>query len=90
MDYKFEHTKEPKPHEKDLALGAVRGFNLQPPLYLLMAEASVAAALGADPSICDGVWFYYLAPDWEERMKPVRFPGDAWRSSLQAARRTTS
>ncbi|HJR77392.1 MAG TPA: PD-(D/E)XK nuclease family protein [Nitrospiraceae bacterium] len=85
VDYKFKRTKEPKSHEKNLALGAIRGHNLQPPLYLLMAEGSLASVLGADPSTCDGVWFYYLAPDWEERMTRVLFPGDAWRSSLRAA-----
>jgi ATP-dependent helicase/nuclease subunit B len=84
VDYKFKCTKEPKSHEKNLALGAVRGFNLQPPLYVLMAETSLEAVLDAKPATCDGVWFYYLAPEWEEPMTPVAFPGDAWRSSLRA------
>jgi hypothetical protein len=89
VDYKFKRTKEPKAHERNLALGAVRGFNLQPPLYLLMAEASLTAALGQSSSSCDGVWFYYLAPDWKERMKQVRFPGDAWLSPLEAGLSTS-
>jgi ATP-dependent helicase/nuclease subunit B len=83
VDYKFKRTKEPKSHEKNLALGAVRGYNLQPPLYVLMAETSLASVFDAKPATCDGAWFYYLAPDWEERVTPVAFPGDAWRSSLQ-------
>jgi hypothetical protein len=83
VDYKFKSSKEPKPHEKELALSAVRGVNLQPPLYLLMAEAQLTGRFHGAPSACDGVWFQYLAPKWEERMKPVPFPGDAWRSSLQ-------
>jgi ATP-dependent helicase/nuclease subunit B len=89
VDYKFKRTKEPKSYEKNLALGAVRGFNLQPPLYLLMAQASLTAALDQPPSNCDGVWFYYLAPDWKERMKQVRFPGDAWQSPLETGLSTS-
>jgi ATP-dependent helicase/nuclease subunit B len=85
VDYKFKRTKEPKSYEKNLALGAVRGHNVQPPLYLLMAEASLPSVLGTDPPTCDGVWFYYLAPDWEDRMTRVAFAGDAWRSSLRDA-----
>jgi ATP-dependent helicase/nuclease subunit B len=85
VDYKFKRTKEPKSHEKNLAVGAIRGYNVQPPLYLLMAEASLASVLESAPSTCDGVWFHYLAPDWQERRTAVQFPGDAWRSPLQAA-----
>ncbi|HEX2055836.1 MAG TPA: PD-(D/E)XK nuclease family protein, partial [Nitrospiraceae bacterium] len=85
VDYKFKLSKEPKSHERDLALGAIRGYNVQPPLYLLMADASLPPVLGPEPSTCDGVWFYYLAPQWEERWAPIGFAGDAWRSHLRAA-----
>ena len=83
VDYKFKRSKAAKGYEKNLALGAVRGFALQPPLYLVMAEAGLPQAFGVPSAACDGVWFYYLAPDWEPRWAPIRFPGDAWRSSLQ-------
>lgn len=89
VDYKFKRTKEPKSYEKNLALGAVRGYHLQPPLYLVMAEASLAAAFDQPSPTCEGVWFYYLAPDWKERMKQVRFPGDAWQSPLETGLSTS-
>ncbi|MEX5216305.1 MAG: exodeoxyribonuclease V subunit gamma [Nitrospira sp.] len=89
VDYKFKRTREPKPYETNLGLAAVRGDNLQPPLYLLMAEAALAADLGAPPPTCDGVWFYYLAPEWKEPLKRVAFPGDAWRSPMFGALSTS-
>jgi ATP-dependent helicase/nuclease subunit B len=89
VDYKFKRTREPKSHETNLGLAAVRGYNLQPPLYLLMAEAALAADLGAPPPMCNAVWFYYLAPDWKEPLKRVPFPGDAWRSSMSGALSTS-
>ena len=89
VDYKFKRTREPKPYETNLPLGAVRGYSLQPPLYLLMAEATVAPDLGKPAPSCDGVWFHYLAPSWRETMKRVPFPGDAWRSSLRGALSTS-
>ena len=89
VDYKFKRTREPKSYETNLALAAVRGYNLQPPLYLLMAETGVAPELSTPPPMCDGVWFHYLAPDWKEPMKRVSFPGDAWRSPIYGALATS-
>jgi ATP-dependent helicase/nuclease subunit B len=84
VDYKFKSGQEPKPLDKNLTTGAVRAARLQPPLYLAMAPAIVAALPAAwDGARCAGVWFYYLAPQWEEPLTRVGFPGDAWTSNLQ-------
>ncbi len=84
IDYKFKASSKPGPLDKNLKLGAVRGLRLQPPFYLLMAESTVPSQLNqtsAQPT-CDGVWFYYLAPNWDQALTRVRFPGDAWSSGL--------
>ena len=84
IDYKYKASNKPSPLDRNLKLGAVRGFRLQPPFYLLMAEATVPLQLNqvsARPA-SDGVWFYYLAPHWDQALTRVRFPGDAWSSGL--------
>lgn len=92
IDYKFKSGNTPGSLDTNLPLGAVRGRRLQPPLYLIVAQASVPARLkqeekGSEPS-CEGLWFYYLAPNWAKdsgcALTRVRFPGDAWTSGLQA------
>jgi hypothetical protein len=84
VDYKFKSAQEPKPLDKNLTTGAVRAARLQPPLYLAMGPA-IAAALPNGPAgaRCAGVWFYYLAPQWDQPLTRVSFPGDAWTSNLQ-------
>lgn len=94
IDYKYKTGSAPHTLDKNLPLGAVRGLRLQPPLYLLMARASLPARMetagqGGTPT-CDGVWFYYLAPNWRKKasdssLTRVPFPGDAWDSSLRVA-----
>lgn len=90
VDYKFKASCEPETLDKNLKLGAVRGLRLQPPLYLLMAQATVPSlvdsAKKATP-VCEGVEFYYLAPKWAEEtgqaLTRVSFPGDAWDSGFR-------
>ncbi len=92
VDYKYKATQAPQVLDKNLKLGAVRGLRLQPPLYLLMAQADVATRLphteerGA--AACQGVCFYYLAPRWKHKERDVVtrvvFPGDAWDSILRS------
>lgn len=92
IDYKFKLGKHQDAMDTNLKRGAVRGRRLQPPLYLAMAEATMPARLQREESGrvpgCEGVWFYYLAPNWvkEEGRALVRerFPGDAWSSELRA------
>jgi ATP-dependent helicase/nuclease subunit B len=88
VDYKFKSRQEPDLLDKNLNIGAVRATRLQPPLYLMMAEAITAALPGAPRDArCAGVWFYYLAPEWEQPVTRVEFPGDAWTSPLQGPMR---
>ncbi|MBM4134700.1 MAG: hypothetical protein FJ245_13155 [Nitrospira sp.] len=93
IDYKYKSGGTPHPHDKNLALGAVRGQRLQPPLYLLMAQASLPQAVPVEEGPGDaaawrpdGVAFDYLAPLWEHQdgraTTRVTFPGDAWQGSL--------
>ncbi|WP_447977301.1 PD-(D/E)XK nuclease family protein [Candidatus Nitrospira bockiana] len=85
IDYKFKGSRRPDSLDRNLKIGAVRATRLQPPLYLTMGETLEAALPGASSgSTCEGVWFYYLAPQWDRPLTRVPFPGDAWRSELAA------
>ncbi len=55
IDYKY--TQAPVLKDRDLATAALRGFRLQPPLYLLAAKE----VLG-EPAVPESAAFYYLAP----------------------------
>lgn len=89
IDYKYKASNVPSSLEKNLKLAAVRAARLQPPLYLVMAQATLPAELPAGasdaPPVCEGVWFYYVAPNWDEVLTRVAFPGDAWTSNLKQA-----
>jgi len=56
VDYKYTQLGVSK--DKDLPTAAVRGFRLQPPLYLLAARE----VLG-QPAILESAAFYFLAPN---------------------------
>ena len=83
IDYKYKTGRQPGTMDKNLLMGAVRASRLQPPLYLTMTKALGARMPGGttEPA-CQGVWFYYLAPEWTASLKQASFPGDAWTSSL--------
>jgi ATP-dependent helicase/nuclease subunit B len=57
IDYKFKQGGDMKTEDRNLALGAARGFRLQPPLYACMTLPSLPPP--------DEVQFVYLAPRWE-------------------------
>ncbi|MBM4264524.1 MAG: hypothetical protein FJ145_24240 [Deltaproteobacteria bacterium] len=64
IDYKFKFGGSPKTEDNNLALGALRGVRLQPPIYLQLAqqwarehELPANLAIKAD--------FYYVAPNWD-------------------------
>ena len=94
IDYKYIASKQRRPFENNLLLGAVRGRKLQPPLYLIMAPQTIPHRLGqsgirqtsVDPPACQGVWFYTIAPNWRQQEGPLcrtEFPGHAWSSLLR-------
>ncbi len=56
VDYKYTQSGVSK--DKDLTTAAVRGFRLQPPLYLLAARE----VLG-QPAVPESAAFYFLAPN---------------------------
>jgi len=56
VDYKYTQSGASK--DKDLTTAAVRGFRLQPPLYLLAARE----VLG-QPAVPESAAFYFLAPN---------------------------
>ena len=83
IDYKFKTGRQPGTLDKNLLMGAARATRLQPPLYLTMTQAlSVRMPSGAREPTCHGVWFYYLAPEWNASLRQASFPGDAWNSSI--------
>ncbi|TAL10789.1 MAG: hypothetical protein EPO02_06545 [Nitrospirae bacterium] len=70
VDYKY--TQAPVLKDRDLATAALRGFRLQPPLYLLAAKE----VLG-EPAVPESAAFYFLAPN--------RRDGPVDRSQLDAS-----
>jgi ATP-dependent helicase/nuclease subunit B len=85
IDYKYKSGASPDSLDKNLPLAAVRGQRLQPPLYVSMAESALPPLLPGGPpdATCDSLWFYYLAPEWEQSLTRARFPGNAWSTSLR-------
>jgi hypothetical protein len=85
IDYKFKAGQDPHSVDKNLVMGAVRATRLQPPLYITMIEALAARMPEGSKATCEGVWFYYLAPQWKASFMRVGFPGNAWSSSLTSS-----
>jgi len=75
VDYKYTQGKTMRFGDKNLALAAIRGFRLQPPLYLLLARH-----LLPDQSVVpQSAAFYFLAPRWKEgSLQPVTFDASSW------------
>ncbi|MFQ5993167.1 MAG: PD-(D/E)XK nuclease family protein, partial [Nitrospiraceae bacterium] len=92
VDYKFKSSKRPDTMDSNLVLGAIRGQRLQPPLYLVMTQATLPSQRrqersGQAPN-CEGAWFHYVAPNWNHEDGRVltreQFPADAWYTQLRA------
>lgn len=70
VDYKYKTSRTAKTIERNLALAAVRGRQWQPPLYLVMMEQmlqqSPPPGWPAGITACEGVSFFYLAPNWRD------------------------
>jgi len=65
VDYKFKQGSEISAVDRNLALSAVRGFRLQPPLYARMTVPSLPAATD--------VQFLFLAPAWTQQISRSTF-----------------
>ena len=72
VDYKFKQGNEITAVDRNLALSAVRGFRLQPPLYALMTLPSL-------PAVTD-VQFLFLAPEWKQPIFRSTFDAGIWTS----------
>jgi ATP-dependent helicase/nuclease subunit B len=70
VDYKFKQGNEITAVDRNLALSAVRGFRLQPPLYARMALLSLPA-----PS---EVQLLFLAPQWKQPVSRSTFDAGLW------------
>ncbi len=70
VDYKFKQGSEITPMDRNLALSAVRGFRLQPPLYARMTLPSL-------PAVTD-VQLLFLAPQWEQKISRSAFDAGLW------------
>lgn len=64
IDYKFKFGADPKTEDNNLALGALRGIRLQPPIYLQLAQ-KWAIERGMSESVSIAAQFYYVAPKWD-------------------------
>jgi ATP-dependent helicase/nuclease subunit B len=70
VDYKFKQGSEISAVDRNLALSAVRGFRLQPPLYARMTVPSLPAATD--------VQFLFLAPAWTQQISRSTFDAGLW------------
>ncbi len=70
VDYKFKQGSEITAMDRNLALSAVRGFRLQPPLYARMT-------LPALPAVTD-VQLLFLAPEWKQQISRSTFDAGLW------------
>ena len=70
VDYKFKQGSEITAVDRNLALSAVRGFRLQPPLYARMTLPSL-------PAVTD-VQLLFLAPEWKQQISRSTFDAGLW------------
>jgi ATP-dependent helicase/nuclease subunit B len=70
VDYKFKQGNEITAVDRSLALSAVRGFRLQPPLYARMTLPSF-------PVVTE-VQLLFLAPQWKEPVSRSTFDAGLW------------
>jgi ATP-dependent helicase/nuclease subunit B len=81
VDYKFKQGNEISAVDRNLALSAVRGFRLQPPLYAHMTLPSL-------PAVID-VQLLFLAPEWKQPISRSTFDAGLWTSHTGAMIRQT-
>ncbi len=70
VDYKFKQGNEITAVDRNLALSAVRGFRLQPPLYACMTLPSF-------PVVTE-VQLVFLAPQWNQPVSRSTFDAGLW------------
>jgi len=70
VDYKFKQGTEITAVDRNLALSAVRGFRLQPPLYARMTVSSLPAPTD--------VHLLFLAPQWKQPISRSTFDAGLW------------
>jgi ATP-dependent helicase/nuclease subunit B len=70
VDYKFKQGSEITATDRNLALSAVRGFRLQPPLYARMT-------LPLLPVVTE-VQLLFLAPQWKQPVSRSTFDAGLW------------
>ena len=70
VDYKFKQGNEMTAVDRNLALSALRGFRLQPPLYARMTLPSLPAATD--------VQLLFLAPQWKQPISRSTFDAGLW------------
>lgn len=70
VDYKFKQGSEISGADRNLALSAVRGLRLQPPLYAHMTLPSLPAATD--------VQLLFLAPEWRQQISRSIFDAGLW------------
>lgn len=88
IDYKFKISAGTIPSPQRLARDAIRGIQLQPPVYLHLAEGgnlslrNRTADETGESSPCAGVWLYCMTPqtsEFSEPLRPVAFTLEKWK-----------
>jgi ATP-dependent helicase/nuclease subunit B len=84
VDYKYRHGDD-RGVDRNLAVSAVRGYRLQPPLYALMAPAGPAAERAA----AETVELAFLIRKPSPQVKRVRFDATEWNGPAGALMKKT-
>jgi ATP-dependent helicase/nuclease subunit B len=89
IDYKYKTSARSIPSTQQLTRDVVRGTQLQPPLYLMLAESDGREFQRMIPrdldeeSSCAGVWLYCITPPSAGAvggLTPVSFTQEMWQS----------
>lgn len=88
IDYKYKMSARSIPSSQSLARDVVRGKQLQPPLYLILAEGGnlsvsrMTKRTSDNTPSCAGVWLYFITPQASESAGPltrVAFTQEMWK-----------
>jgi ATP-dependent helicase/nuclease subunit B len=88
IDYKYKMSARSIPSSQSLARDVVRGKQLQPPLYLILAEGGnlsvsrMTKRTSDNTPSCAGVWLYFITPQASESagsLTRVAFTQEMWK-----------
>lgn len=86
VDFKYRLSGRMEDKDRNLVQAAVRGFRLQPPLYVLMSVPGDGGGATRRP---ERVEFLFLAPQWEPPVQRSGFQAAEWHGPAAGQLRET-